>query len=67
MESPEIRFNGMSLRITSLRVETQARLDADPNALIESPEIWFRSNKEPKIEVLPLAKLTRGPGRGSQA
>ena len=46
-------------------VETQARLDADQDALIESLEIWFRSNKEPEIAVLPLAKLTRGPGPGS--
>ena len=45
--------------------ETQARLDADPDALTESLEIWFRSNKEPEIAVLPLARLTRGPGPGN--
>ena len=45
--------------------ETQARLDAEPDALTESLEIWFRSNKEPEIAVLPLAKLTRGLGPGN--
>jgi len=41
--------------------ETQARLDADPDALIESLEIWC-SNKEPEVAVLPLARLTLRPG-----
>ena len=39
--------------------ETQARLDADPDALTESLENWFRSNKEPEIAVLPLARSFR--------
>lgn len=42
--------------------EAQARLDADPDALTESLEIWCRSNKEPEIVVLPLARLTLRPG-----
>ena len=36
--------------------ETQARLDADPNALAESLEIWFCSDKESEIAVLPLVR-----------
>ena len=41
--------------------ETQARLDADPDALADSLEIWSRSNIKPEIAVLPLAQLTKGP------
>ena len=63
MEIPAIKFQWHEFE--NQLGETQGRLDADPYALTESLEIWFRSHKEPEIAILSLAKLTREPGPGS--
>ena len=46
-------------------VETQARLDVDPDALDESLEIWSRSDNKPENAVPPSVALASGPVPGN--
>ena len=48
-------------------MQNRACSDVDQGVVTELLEIWFCSNKEPDIAVLPLARLTRGPGPGNLA